>query len=243
MRVFALDTSSKVATVAIVEDQNIVVETVLKHGLTHSENLMPLVAETFQRAGFEPKEMDLFAVTRGPGGFTGLRIGVSTIKGLAEGVDKPVVSLDTMEVLAHTTAPTNRLIVALLDAQRDRVYRSIYRYEKNELINLKETEIMDLSSVIEEVKGIIDRGVFFLGDGYHLHQALIEEAFGGELSKSHQGNHLPRASALGFLAMEKAKKEGTIKAGELRVAYLRKSQAELQHEEKMKRSKDEKKQR
>ncbi|MBR4173657.1 MAG: tRNA (adenosine(37)-N6)-threonylcarbamoyltransferase complex dimerization subunit type 1 TsaB, partial [Clostridia bacterium] len=129
MKIFAVDTSSSVASAAICDGDKLVCETVLNNKLTHSQTLMPMIEEVFKRSGLAPSEIDIFAVADGPGSFTGLRIGVTTVKALAHAVNKDVVGVNTLEAMCYNIPFCQNLISPIMDARRGEVYNAFYRFE------------------------------------------------------------------------------------------------------------------
>ena len=132
MKVLAIDTSSVVATCAVLEDKKVLGEYSLNQDMTHSERLVPMIKEVMDSLKFKIKDIDLFASAIGPGSFTGLRIGVSTINSFAHVVDKPVIGVSTLEALAFNL-PNNEIVVPMIDARRNRVYTGIYKWKNGKL--------------------------------------------------------------------------------------------------------------
>ena len=166
MKILAIDTTSKICSTAILEDEKIIDENTINNGLTHSENLMPLIAELLERNNINLSQIDLIAVCVGPGSFTGIRIGIATIKPMAEVYNIPVASVTSLECLAARNEADT--IVSLIDARNNQVYAGIF--DKN--INLKEEYMADdINLVIEKI--LKYENVIFVGDGALLHKDLI----------------------------------------------------------------------
>ncbi len=229
MRILAVDTSSAVASAAFVEDDKLVCEYTLNNGLTHSQTIMPIIDEVFKRSGRNPEDIDIFAVSNGPGSFTGLRIGVATVKGLAHAVKKNVVGVNTLEAMAYNLPFTPYIISPIMDARREQVYNALYRFENNKLIQLVSPRAETLETVLCELK---ERGekVIFLGDGVPVFKEKIKAALGDMALFAPQTANCQRASAVA----EAAKGKTTMEYAELVPTYLRKSQAEREAEEKEK---------
>lgn len=160
MTVFAVDASSVSASAAILRDGEITAECFANVGLTHSETLLPICDETFKRAGISPADVGYFAVTSGPGSFTGLRIGMGTVKGLAFAAKKPCVAVPTFEALAYGMLGSDRTVVTVSDARRSRVYCATFSCEK-EVNRLTEDAILTLDELGESLLG---KSVLFVGD-------------------------------------------------------------------------------
>ena len=126
MRILAIEASAKVAGAAFLESGRILAEQMVNGPLTHSETLMPMVAEVLRQAGRQPEEIDIIAVTNGPGSFTGLRIGAATAKGMALGLGIPVLPVPTLEALAFNVQSWPGLVVPMMDARRGQVYSAVY---------------------------------------------------------------------------------------------------------------------
>ena len=127
MKVFALECSAVTAATAIVEDSRILHSNFLKTGLTHSETIMPMSAETFEKSGLKPSDIDLFAVSAGPGSFTGLRIGIATLKGLAFGRDVKCCAVSTLKAIAYNFDTVEATVVCAMDARREQIYTATFK--------------------------------------------------------------------------------------------------------------------
>lgn len=243
MKIFALDTSSKVASIGISEDGKVLLENTLNDKKTHSENLMPMIEGAFNSVNVTPGDMDVFGVTVGPGAFTGLRIGISTIKGMAESLGKPVVGLSALEVLAAGVPPTDRIICPILDAQRNQVYAGFYQYQQSPdsidhdypskeavLTVLRETEVIKIQDLIE-IGARLNRKILFVGDGVNLHEEALSEGLGEAFEKGFFAHRIPRASVVGELTEKKFLEGKSYGAEQLKPIYLRKSQAEVQFDQ------------
>ena len=167
MKILAVDTSSAICSVAILEDDKLIDKNELDDGKTHSENLMPLLDELLKRNSIDIKEIELIACTVGPGSFTGIRIGVATIKPIAEVLDIKVASVMSLEALARNVE-NKEIIVSLIDARNNQVYAGIF----DEKYNKKEEYIAD---DINEVIKVLEKyeGITFVGNGAILHKELL----------------------------------------------------------------------
>ena len=126
MILLAVDTSGPVAGVAVVQDGLVRYEAMVRNKLTHSENMMPMVEEALNRCGLSAEQLDLLGVTVGPGSFTGLRIGVSAIKGMAYALGKPCKSVSTLLAMAYNFTVTDCILCAVMDARCNQVYNSVF---------------------------------------------------------------------------------------------------------------------
>lgn len=226
MRILAVDTSSNVASAAIVDDNKLVCECVLNNKLTHSQTLLPMIDEIFKKSELTPQDIDVFAVSSGPGSFTGLRIGVTTIKGLAHATDKPVCGVNTLEALAYNLPFCPHIIAPIMDARREQVYNAFYKWENGVLKEVTGPRAISLEECLNELLKL-DEKVVFLGDGVAVFRDKIKDAL------KEKAFFAPQLACTGRAACvaEAAKNKETINYGELAPAYLRKSQAEREAEE------------
>lgn len=224
MNILAIDTSALTATAAIISDDVLLGEISITTKLTHSQTIMPMIDELLKRVSLNIKDIDLFACSTGPGSFTGLRIGIGTVKGLAYGVNKPVCAVSTLEALAHNIAFTDCLISPIMDARRGQVYNALYKWQDGQLICIEEPRALS----IEELCQSITEKTVFLGDGVKVHRDTINAIMGEKALFAPVQHMLQRASSVGFAALGKE----SVDAAELSAVYLRKPQAEREREEK-----------
>lgn len=238
MKVLAIDTSSIVATVALLEDDKLLCEYILNHTKTHSQKLMPMVEEVLEATDNSMKDIDYIAIASGPGSFTGLRIGGATAKGLAFAIDKKVVSISTLEGLAFNLPYCEGLICPIMDARRDQVYTGIYKWEMGNFYALKEDDALALEELLDYFKSGEDV-VTFLGDGIGVHRDKILEVLGPKARFAPVNASLNRASSIGQLAMYRINKGEAICHHDFAPSYLRKSQAEREYDNKHRGCQDE----
>ena len=212
MRVLALDSSGIVASVAVVEDDILVAEYTVNYKKTHSQTLLPMLDEIVKMTELDLKTIDAIAVAKGPGSFTGLRIGSATAKGLGLALDKPLVGIPTVEALAYNLYDVNGLICPIMDARRKQVYTGIYRYEDHRLMTVKDQ----------------------MADGVPVFKDIIADKL--EVPFSFAPAHLSRqrAGAVGALGVLYYKEGRTETAAEHKPDYLRVSQAERERAQKLK---------
>lgn len=226
MKIFAVDTSSAVATAAIIDENKLICECVLNNKLTHSQTLMPMIDDVFKKSELTPSDIDVFAVSNGPGSFTGLRIGVTTVKGLAHATGKQVVGVNTLEALAYNLPFCPYIISPIMDARREQVYNAFYRFENGKLKEIVEPRAVALSDCLTELQKCGEK-VVFLGDGVPVFKEKIKEALGENALFAPQTANAQRASAVA----EAAKNKESIHYSKLVPVYLRVSQAERELEE------------
>lgn len=223
MKVLAIDTSTKVAGAALMEDGRLVCETNLVSELRHSERLMPLVDGCLKLAGWEPREIDVVAAVTGPGSFTGVRIGVATAKGIAEALGKPVAAVSTLEVLAASFPGFGGVVVPILDARREQVYCAVY---DGDLMELASPDAVKLDALLDYPAVVNAQAVLFAGDGVAAYRDIILQRLGDRAKFAPPHLALQRAGAAVWLAWKKAEAGQTMDAADLMPVYLRKSQAE-----------------
>ena len=219
MKILSIDTSSEVCATALLENQNVIDENNLDNGKTHSENLMPLIDELLKRNHMELKDIDLYVCCPGPGSFTGIRIGVATVKPFAEILNKNIASVTSLESLARNVeCSKEQVIVSLLDARNDQVYCGIFDNE----YKLKEDYCADdIHQIVNNLKKY--NQIIAVGNGAQLHKELLVSSLPNVEFSS---NNKQSAVSLGKLGYQKCLKNDLCTADTFLPIYLRKSQAE-----------------
>lgn len=229
MKILAIDSSGAVASVAVLNDTTLIGEISLNNQLTHSQSLLPMIDRVMQMTGTEAAELTCLAIAAGPGSFTGLRIGASTVKGLAMVYDKPIVAVPTVDALACNYFGASQLICPLLDARRGQVYGGLYRFTEEGLQVLISQTCVALPELLRQVNAL-GQEVLFLGDGADAYRSRIPELM--QVPYRFAPVHLSkqRAGSVGLLAFQYAKENKYTTAVEFVPEYLRKSQAERERE-------------
>lgn len=230
MKIIALDSSGLVASVALLEDDDLVAEYTTNFKKTHSQTLLPMLDEVVKMTEWKADEVDAIAIAGGPGSFTGLRIGSATAKGLAFAWQKPIISVPTVDALAYNLYGTEGLICPLMDARRNQVYTGVYAFEKQQFQVVKEQCAMAIDEIAEELNAY-GKPVVFLGDGVPVHKETLQELMQVEYSFAPVHLSRQRAGAVGALAMEYYKSGKIQTAAEHAPEYLRMSQAERERME------------
>lgn len=225
MKVLAIDTSSIVATVAIMDDQKLICEYTVNHKKTHSQKLMPLIDEVLKSCELKINDIDLFAVSIGPGSFTGLRIGVATIKAFAHALNKPLIGISTLDALALNGSYFNGIICPIIDGNGDQVYTSLYKWENNNIKIQSDYLAISIYELIDILKEKNEQ-VIFVGDGVNVFKDIIKEKMSNLSQFGMQYNLLNKASFVAQLAIEKYNSGYVDDYMTLTPIYLRKSQAE-----------------
>ncbi len=231
MKILAIESSSMVASVAIVSEDVLLAEYTVNHKKTHSQTLLSMIDEIVTMSELDLNDIDAIAVSGGPGSFTGLRIGSSTGKGLGLALDKPMIHIPTMDAMAYNFAGTDRLICPMMDARRRQVYYGIYE-SNQEIKAVDEQNICIIDDVIARINEI-GREVIFLGDGVPVNEEYIRENVKVPyvIAPAHLNRN--KASSVGALALEYYKAGKIEHAREHLPNYLRASQAERELAEKM----------
>lgn len=228
MRILALETSAKSVSCAVTEDGMVLARSFQCTGLTHSRTLLPMVDAMLQNAEIPPESMDLCAVAAGPGSFTGLRIGVSAVKGLAWAADKPCVGVSTLyamaQNLAHISTSEGALLICAMDARRQQVYNALFEAKNGALTRLCDDRAVGLDALTAELAGDARRKLV-LGDGALLAYGHLT-AHGVACELAPAALRYQDAVGVALAAEEAAQRGETVSAQELAIAYLRVSQAE-----------------
>ncbi len=221
MKILSIDSTSITASVSITENDDILAEKFINNGLTHSQTLMPMVEEVIAESKISIKDIDLFAVTNGPGSFTGVRIGISSVKGMADALNKPCLAVSTLEAIAYPLKNEDVIACAVMDARCNQVYCAIFD-NGNRVCDDKAILIDELG---EELKQY-NKKIVFIGDGAVLCYDKLQDVL-KDVDIADDNIRYVRASSIGFLAEEKISRgEKTIKSAELLPFYLRLPQAE-----------------
>ena len=230
MLTLAFESSAKAASVALCEDGRLISQVIQCSGLTHSRTLLPMAEDLLKNAETEMKQIDCFAVAQGPGSFTGIRIGIATVKGLAWAADKPCIGVSTLAAMAWNGVAAGGLICAVMDARRSEVYNALFRIEDGRPVRLCPDRAISLSALTEELR---EKGEapFLVGDGTELASAFFREQ---HLEHRVPPENLRWQNAWG-VAMEAAGKE-LCTSQELLPVYLRLSQAERERQARLSRN-------
>ena len=223
MRILAVDTATTSCSVAIVDKTSLLSEFTLSKEETHSKHLMDMIKAALRMSGLNFSDLDGFAVTRGPGSFTGLRIGISTIKGLAVASEKPVIGVSSLETLALQVSYSRDLICPILDARRGEVYFSRYRFLNGHLKKQTKERVAPPDQAVED----LNESCLFVGNGALLYKEMILEKMGELASFAPLIKNTIRASTMAYLSMAKFENNDTDDIEKILPYYIRKSDAEL----------------
>ncbi len=224
MRILAVSTAEQGCSLAIVQDKTLVCEEYWASRQTHSKRLVAMVKHLLEnRAGLTPGDMDGFIAAKGPGSFTGIRIGISVIKGLAYALSRPDAGVSSLDGIAWRFSHAASPVCAMMDARRNQVYCAVYCFEQGTLVR-KTREIVCSP---EQAVGLAGNQALFVGSGSKLYQHLILSLTGQAAVFSHESMDPVSAAALSWAAFSQ---EDFFHRPENRLvpAYIRKSDAEIQ---------------
>ena len=228
MLILALDSTAIVASVALCRDHVPIASFTVKNGNTHSETLLPMVESVLKTAGFTVDDIDLFACSVGPGSFTGVRIGASTVKGLAFGKNKPCVAVSTLEALAENLVPFGGILCPVMNARRQQVYTALFRAQNGTLERLMPDSAIPITELDERL-GNYHEPVRLCGDGYEITEALLTHPILPVPSPLRQQSAYSVAQ-VARIAFENGAKGFDV---DLAPTYLRLSQAERERAERL----------
>ena len=222
MKILALESSAKAASCAVLSDGELLASAWQATGLTHIRTLLPMVEDMLNNSELSVQEIDAVAVAAGPGSFTGLRIGIAAVKGLAWAAEKPCIPVSTLEAMAWPLAHLEGNIICAMDARRQQIYNAVFLAEVGELTRLREDRAVSLEEAAADV-GEMDGPMTIVGDGAGLCFDFLT-ARGVECRLAPV--HLRQQSAVGVAMAAWRRRGENLSAQELTPVYLRLSQAE-----------------
>lgn len=223
MKILAVDTSSKICSVSILEDNVVILEKHTNDEKTHSQNLMPLINQLFKETELSLNDINLLACSQGPGSFTGIRIGLATIKAFADSKNIPAVGVTSLESLAYNISETG-LIVSLIDAKNDNVYYSLFCNNGTTYSQIGDYKADSIQNILDELL-IYDDKLIFVGDASQIHHDKIKMLITNPVFASETQNEQTSIS-VGKSAYNKFKNGIYGDSNALLPIYLKKSQAE-----------------
>ena len=231
MKILAVDSSAKACSVALTDGDKIIGSFFINTALTHSQTLVPMIDAVLNSTSTELSDVDAFAVSAGPGSFTGVRIGVAAIKGMAMPLDKPCVSVSTLEAMTHNLINEDCVVCAVMDARCNQVYNALFRITGGKIERLCEDRALSINELYDEIKTYEEK-IILVGDGaelcYNSYKELSTCIFIAP-------EHIRYQNAAG-VAMA-ARTNPQITAAELMPTYLRLPQAERELKKRMENAK------
>lgn len=231
MKILAVDTSATAASVAVAEENKLIGEFSINTALTHSQTLMPMVDELLKNTGLSVNNIDAVAVNAGPGSFTGVRIGVAAVKGIAFPKNLSCVSVSTLESMAYNMLGNDCIVCSVMDARCSQVYNALFRVKGCTVTRMTDDRALSLTDLKNELRNINEK-VVLVGDG----AVLCSKFLGEELENimlAPFNNRIQTASSVAYAAFEKINNGETVKADELMPVYLRLPQAQRELNKKL----------
>lgn len=229
MKILGIDSSSLTASVAIVEDQLTVASYTINHKITHSQTLLPMIDEIVRMTETELESVDAIAISRGPGSFTGLRIGSATAKGIGMALSIPLIQVPTLDAMAYQMYAYTGLICPMMDARRNQVYTGLYTYRRSqgsyEFIVVEQQKAVAIEELITQLN-LLKQPVVFLGDGVVVHRERLKQHVSVPYDFAPAFLNRANAAALACLAQSYHDKGDMVSARDHTPDYLRVSQAE-----------------
>lgn len=227
MKILAVDSSAKACSAAVVEDNKILGSFFINTSLTHSQTLVPMIDAVLKNTSTDINDIDAFAVSAGPGSFTGVRIGVAAVKGMAMSLNKPCVSVSTLEAMPYNIIFEDCIAVCVMDARCNQVYNALFEINDGKINRLCEDRALSVDELAHDLKHF-DKKLILVGDGaelcYNSYKELFDNIFLAPDIQRYQN-----ASGVALAAMTKEK----ISCEELMPTYLRLPQAERELKKRM----------
>ena len=227
MLTLAFESSAKAASTALVRDGELFAQSIQCSGLTHSRTLLPMAEDMLKNTGVSLNDIDLIACAHGPGSFTGIRIGIATVKGLAWTLEKPCIGVSTLEAMAWHGISAGGTICAVMDARRNQVYHAMFRIQDGIPVRLTEDRAISLEDLRSEMEKLGEK-VFLVGDGAKITAAFFSA---NSIPWREAPSNLVLQSAWGVAMAARGKVPGN--ADSLLPVYLRLSQAERERQERL----------
>jgi tRNA threonylcarbamoyladenosine biosynthesis protein TsaB len=230
MKILAIETSTMLGGIAIADSsRGLIAEARLNVKTTHSERLMTVISQAVAQSGLLLEEIDVFAVASGPGSFTGLRIGLSTAKGLAYATGRPIVTVPTLEAFAWNLPFSSYPVCIMLDARRGEVYTALFRWEGGTFIR----EISETSVKAADLLPRLQGTVLFAGEGATAYRDTIVAALGSRAVFAPADKMVPSPATIAILGLARAEAGAYTDAFGAGPLYIRKSEAEVKRDEKL----------
>ncbi len=234
MKILAFDSTAKTASVSVSEDDEILLSYNVDNGLTQSELLLPMAEAALKALRLEFSDIDAYAVTAGPGSFTGVRIGAALVKGLAFGRNLPCVSVSTLEALSENLRGLKGIIVPCMDARRSQVYGAIFKSDGKDITRITKDAALPISELYEALRSYGDTEIYLVGDGYDITYKTLSEMGLCTLQNTPTLLRSQNAASVARVAKRKIDKGEVTTDEALTPIYLRMPQAERERLEREK---------
>ena len=220
--ILTVDSSTNIASVSVIESGCILYSKISDEGRTHSQKLMPMIDACFKEIGKSPSDMDAFAAVSGPGSFTGLRIGIAAIQGLAYASGKQCIAVGALDAMAYGAKSFNGIIVPLIDARNAQVYSAVF--DGQSLKKVKPDDAGDVAQLARDIS-TLKRDALFIGDGAYKNRELIHSSFEGNASFLDADENYTAASGAAVLAQKYYDAKKGVSPRELLPYYIRETSA------------------
>ena len=238
MKILGIDTSSNASSVAVIEDNKLICEYTVNTKTTHSQKLMPMIENMLSMSEVNIKDIDAIAICIGPGSFTGLRIGMATAKAIAHVNNLPIIGVNSLEILASNMNLCDKKICSILDAQRNQVYTGKYKFENDRVVEIQPIDVIEIEKLLEEILNDNEDWIM-VGEAVYKYEEKIKEIKNIKIPAP--SNNVTKASSLCSVAIRKYNENVDVhNCYNINPMYIRKSQAEVQYDEKMKRLQNDK---
>lgn len=230
MKILALDSSAEICTAALCDNDRLVCEITLNTGHTHSQTLLPCIEQLLRLTETSINGIDLLACTVGPGSFTGVRIGVATVKGLAFENNIPCIGISSLDSLARNLSCNNGILCPVMDARREHVYNALYRCSNGKITRLCADRLIAIEELDREFENTEEK-IYMSGDAYGI---CMQSFTHTQIQPTSAGMCHSRGYSVALCALDKFNTDGAVDHFRLSPVYLRPSQAERERNEKMK---------
>ena len=227
MKILSLECSATPASVAIIDDDKLLASSFVNTRLTHSQTLMPMVENTLKSAMLNINDIDGFSISNGPGSFTGVRIGISAVKGLAAPKNAPCVAVSTLRAMAENYSDTDCYVCAVMDARCNQVYNALFEITDGIITRLCDDRALLCDELTQEIADLSQKStknIIIVGDGTDIFYPFVKDL--KNVKKSSSQRRYQNAVGVGFCSRERFESDNTIKPAELLPFYLRLPQAE-----------------
>ena len=227
MKILSLECSATPASVAIIKNDKLIASSFVNVRLTHSQTLMPMVENTLKSAMLSINDIDGFAITNGPGSFTGVRIGISAVKGLAAPKNIPCVAVSTLRAMAENYCDTDCIVCAVMDARCNQVYNALFEIKDGVVTRLCDDRALlcdELTKEIENLSNNDNKNIIIVGDGTDIFYPFVKHLKNVKISSPQK--RYQNAVSVGFCSLEDFENNNTISGESLLPFYLRLPQAE-----------------
>ena len=231
MKILAVDTSATSASVCVAQENKIIGEFSINTALTHSQTLIPMIEQLAEKTGVTLDNIDAIAVNAGPGSFTGVRIGVAAVKGIAFSRNIPCVSVSTLESMAYNMLDNDCIVCSVMDARCSQVYNSLFRVKDGKVTRLIEDRALSLIDLKLDLQKYNEK-IILVGDGAEITFNYFENSLQNVFLAS-VNNRVQKASSIACVAFKKINNGETLNASELMPVYLRLPQAQRELNKKL----------